>query len=130
MNYDPLKFYLSINVMTLIEQKMIQVQRAILIILIIGISSNIYAQDIKQTIRGSIMDRESKGALPGATVILLGSDPLLGTTTGADGEFRLENVPVGRHSLMVTFIGYEEIVLPDVLVSSAKEAVFEISLFA
>ncbi len=105
-----------------------KLKRIVLLILTIGISSNILAQDIKQTIRGTIVDRETTGPLPGATVILIGSDPLIGTTTGPDGEFRLDQVPVGRQTLRVSFIGYEEIAIPDILVSSAKESVIDIAL--
>ena len=42
--------------------------------------SNTYGQELFQNIRGTVTDRESMTPLPGATVIVEGSDPLIGTT--------------------------------------------------
>jgi hypothetical protein len=36
-----------------------------------------------------VRDGASQVTLPGATVLLIGSDPPLGTTTDMDGRFRL-----------------------------------------
>ncbi len=81
-----------------------------------------------QTVRGTVIDNESMFTLPGANIVVLGSDPLIGATTNADGEFKLENVPVGRHTLRVTYIGYEEAYIPEILVGSAKEVILKIPL--
>jgi len=37
--------------------------------------------------------------LPGATIVILDSDPLIGITTDVDGYYRLENVKLGRYNL-------------------------------
>ncbi len=66
--------------------------------------------------------------LMGATILLLDSDPLLGTTADSNGRFRLEGVPVGRRSLQITFLGYEPYIMRDVLVQSGKETVVQIAL--
>ena len=63
--------------------------------------------DLKQTVRGRVVDVESKTPIIGATVIILGSDPLKGGVTDVDGEFRIENVQVGRKSFKIDYIGYE-----------------------
>lgn len=52
-----------------------------------------------QTIRGTVVDQESKMSIIGATVVVMGSDPLIGTTTDLDGKFKLSGVSVGRHDL-------------------------------
>ena len=57
-----------------------------------------------QTIRGSVMDRISQVSLPGASVILLNSDPVLGSTTDADGLFKINIVPIGTHNLKISFV--------------------------
>ena len=74
-----------------------------------------------QTIKGVIIDKQSAYPLIGASVIIADSDPLLGSTTDIDGIFRIENVPLGRYTLRVEYLGYESIVIPNILVSSAKE---------
>ena len=74
-----------------------------------------------QTIKGVIIDKQSAYPLIGASVIIADSNPLLGATTDIDGIFRIENVPLGRYTLRVEYLGYESIVIPNILVSSAKE---------
>ena len=64
-----------------------------------------YAQNETQTIKGKVFDSESRVSLPGATVMVLGSDPQIGTTTNIDGYFKLKEVPVGRITLQISFVG-------------------------
>lgn len=86
------------------------------------------APKLAQTIRGMVVDADSRSPLMGATVIVLGSDPLLGITTDLDGQFRLREVPVGRVALQVSFLGYESSTLPNILVNAGKETVLTIPL--
>lgn len=97
---------------------------SLLILCLISLSS--VAQ--VQTIRGQVLDADALIPLPGATVVLLGTDPVIGTSTDLDGYFRLENIPVGRVSLEVRFIGYEPSVMEQVQLTSGKELVLEIAL--
>lgn len=85
------------------------------------------AQTLVQTVRGKIFDDESRSPLPGATV-RIETDNGLGATTDEDGNFRIENVPVGRVSIVISYIGYEPRVLPAVLVTSGKELVLDVAL--
>lgn len=87
-----------------------------------------YGQQIHQTIRGTIADQDSQMPLIGATVVVVGSDPILGAATDYDGNFRIDNVPIGRVTLKVTSIGYEDKTIPNLLISSAKEEVLNINL--
>jgi CarboxypepD_reg-like domain/TonB-dependent Receptor Plug Domain len=86
------------------------------------------AQQLTQTIRGTIVDKISRVALPGATLIVLNSDPLIGSTTDTDGNFKLTKVPVGSHTIKISFIGYKELTLPNVMVNSGKEVVLNIPI--
>jgi len=86
----------------------------------------IYAQT--QTVKGTIKDIDSQTPLPGVNVILLDSDPFLGAVTDMDGNFRLEEVPVGRQNIMVKFIGYKAQTIPNVLVTAGKQVVLNIQL--
>lgn len=85
-------------------------------------------QQMTQTVRGVIEDQDSKMPLIGATVQIIGSNPLVGTISDMEGRFRIENVPIGRISLKINFIGFEERVFPNLLVTSAKEVVLQIPL--
>ena len=89
---------------------------------------NANAQVYKQTIRGRVIDTDSKSPLFGANIILLNSDTLIGTTTDVDGKFRIENVSIGRRALKISSIGYEESVLSNLILTSAKEMVLTVEL--
>ncbi|MBW3544869.1 MAG: carboxypeptidase-like regulatory domain-containing protein, partial [Bacteroidetes bacterium] len=88
----------------------------------------VQAQTPAQTVRGKVVDEVSKAPIAFATVVLLNTDPLLGTTTDAEGNFRLAQVPVGRFDLRVSFTGYEAAILRELVVSSAKELNLSIRL--
>jgi hypothetical protein len=86
------------------------------------------SQSVTQTVRGTIVDQDSNTPLIGATIIVSGSNPMIGSVTDIDGNFRLERVPIGRIALKITFMGYEERTIPNLLVGSAKEEVLNITL--
>ncbi len=79
-------------------------------------------------ITGVILDEQSELPLAGATVELLGSNEPKGTITDFDGYFRLTNVPVGRQTIRVSYIGFESVTLPNIIVSSGKDATVNIKL--
>jgi hypothetical protein len=81
-----------------------------------------------QILRGTIRDRDSKVPLPFANIVLLDTDPQLGTTSDNNGQFELLKVPVGRYSILVRYVGYEDVVLSEVVLGSAKEKVLAIEL--
>ncbi len=87
-----------------------------------------FSQDLTQTIRGKITDNDSKMPLIGATVIIPGTDPIVGTITDINGVFRLQNIPIGRVSLQLSYIGFETITVPDIEVNSGKEVVLNLSM--
>ena len=81
-----------------------------------------------QTIRGTVTDDASRMPIIGAAVIIVGSDPLVGTTTDLDGKFSLPNVKVGRHDLQVTYLGYEPNTLSGIELMSGKELVLQVGM--
>lgn len=100
------------------------------IILYITYFLNFYSliaqEKLSQTIRGQVTDIESQYGLPGASVIILGTDPILGASTDDNGYFEIKKVPIGRHNIKITYIGYKDVTLPNVSVGSAKEVVLDI----
>lgn len=87
-------------------------------------SSNI----LTQTVRGVVIDKNTKMTLPGANVILLDSNPLRGTMTDEQGRFKFESVEIGRVSLKVSFLGYNDIVLSNLNLQVGKELVLNIEM--
>lgn len=80
------------------------------------------------TIRGFVFDKQSETPIIGATIQVITSTPNLGTSTDAKGAFELRNVPVGRQSLRVTYLGYNEQTVPTVLVTAGKEVQLNLRL--
>ena len=79
-----------------------------------------------QNIRGVVRDKSSNTPLEAATVIIPGVLPTMGSTTDSLGQFVIRNVPVGRYDIRVGYIGYEPVVVKEILLSAAKEAYLEI----
>ncbi len=87
-----------------------------------------YAQTFTQTVRGSVVDADSKKALAGATIIILNLDTIKGGVTDAEGHFRITNIPVGRRALKVSYVGYEEVMMNNLVVTSGHEVVLNIEM--
>lgn len=104
------------------------VQITFLVLLLLLISTLLPAQALTQTVRGTVIDKQVKSPLMGVVVQVLNASPAKGTTTGLNGNFKLEEVAVGRQSFKISFLGYKEIVLNDVAVTSGKEVVLNIEL--
>ncbi|HEY4784630.1 MAG TPA: TonB-dependent receptor, partial [Bacteroidales bacterium] len=103
--------------------------KLVLSIVLLLIFNGINAQtNFTQIIKGTVVDKESQLPLPGATILVETVNPPLGSTTDANGNFRLEKVPLGRHTIRVSFMGYEPYVLRELLISSGKETVLNIEL--
>lgn len=88
----------------------------------------IKAQSPTQTIKGTVIDKQAQSSLPGVNIVVLGSNPIKGTSTDMDGKFKLTDMAPGRYDLKITFLGYKEIVLPNVQVTSGKEVSLDIGL--
>jgi len=99
-----------------------------LIAIFMTITVNGFAQNLTQTIKGQVVDKQTLTPLLGANIIIENTDPIIGTITNNDGTFKLENVPVGRYNIVVKFMGYQALTLPDILVSTGKEVVLDVKL--
>lgn len=76
-----------------------------------------------QTLRGTVIDKASGHPMPDVT-IMLRDMPGTGTTTDEKGQFVLSGIPVGRHNVEATFLGYEPGIFREVLVTSAKKCIW------
>ena len=85
------------------------------------------AQHLTQNIRGTVTDKASGTPIAYAT-IQLEDAPDRGAITDSIGNFLLKGIPVGRHTVKATFIGYEPSLVREILVSSAKEVFLGIAM--
>ncbi|MEP4910943.1 MAG: carboxypeptidase regulatory-like domain-containing protein, partial [Algibacter sp.] len=96
-----------------------------ILILLLFIGFNVFAQT--GSIRGRIIDNITEQPLEAVTVVFL-ADSTKGTTTNDKGLYRLDNIPIGRVSLGISYIGYETITLPNIEVISGKDVLVDIRL--
>ena len=92
----------------------------LLLILLFSISITAFAQESNLTgsIKGKVLDSETKQPLIGVSVYL--PDLKTGCTTDLEGEYSLPKIKVGSYNLVFSYVGYEKITIPDVIVRSAR----------
>lgn len=78
-------------------------------------------------IKGIILDQQSELPIIGATVELL-SEEGTGTVSDLDGYFTLTDVPIGRHAIRISYLGFETLTLPNIEVTSGKDVQLELGL--
>jgi len=100
----------------------------ILLIFLSCLLHSSYGQDLTQIVRGKVLDSDTKAPLPYANIVVRTIDTPIGATSDTDGIFRIDRVPIGRHDLQVSYIGYETKVVPELLITSGKEVVLEVEL--
>lgn len=99
-----------------------------LIALLVIFSDPAFAQST-QTLRGRITDAVSQTPLIGVTVRLdKEGQTLMGTVSDAEGNYSITQVPLGRQTLLVSYIGYETQTIPNILVTAGKEVIIDISM--
>ncbi|MBT4968163.1 MAG: carboxypeptidase-like regulatory domain-containing protein [Bacteroidetes bacterium] len=105
--------------------------KIITIAIAISTACNLQAQNkstLTQIIRGLVVDKETHVTLPGATIVVLETDLRYAAVTDADGNFSIENIPVGRYSIQASFMGYEDQTISELQVTTSKEVVLNFQL--
>lgn len=111
-----------------LKMKYLSFLRLMLLSVFLLSAMSAHAQNYTQTVRGRVIDVDSKSPLPGVSVFIQGSSPLIGGASDLNGNFRLSNVPVGRQTVKAVLLGYEEVVLINQVVTSGKETVLTIEM--
>ena len=79
------------------------------------------------TIRGIIID-EQIISIPGASIVIINTMPLFGSTSDTTGKFKITNVPVGRVSVQISSVGFVTRQFQDLLLGTGKELVLDVTL--
>ncbi len=87
-----------------------------------------FSQIPAQTIKGQVTDKQSQTTLPGVSVVVLNSNPVVGAVTDIDGNFSIKNVPIGRVTLQFTFLGYNTVTINNLILNSGKELITNVSM--
>ena len=86
----------------------------------------IFAQKNTQNIRGIVSDKLSQTPLIGAVIQI--NSLQKGTTTDTLGRYSLTNIPPDRYEINISYMGYKSITIPNVVVTSGKEVILDITL--
>lgn len=100
----------------------------ILILLMVMVGFGGYSQEVTQTVKGKVIDKDSHIPLFGSTILIEGTDTPLGGITDTEGNYKIENVPVGRQNIRFTYVGYEPLILNEVMIGSGKEVILNVEL--
>lgn len=73
--------------------------------------------DSKSVIKGNISDAKTGEPLIGVSIFVPGT--VIGASSDLDGNFFIELDP-GKYTLKMTLVGYEEVTIPDLIVSRGK----------
>lgn len=99
------------------------------LLLTLALFCALLAQAQTQIIRGRITDKETRRPLSGASVLISsGKDSGKTALSDEQGEYQLNGVSLGRHNLLITLPNYTEVVLQNIVVSSAKEVILNIDM--
>lgn len=106
---------------------MTSINRSILFMFYYALMSVPAIAQVGQTVTGSVFDEASKAPLPGVTIVLQ-EQVATGAATDSTGYFKINNVPLGRHSFKISYIGYEERTINDVIITAGKEVNLNIGM--
>ncbi len=99
-----------------------------ILLIFLFISQISFAQNNRQNIRGVVTDKLSQTTLPGATVQIVNTAEIKGTVTDEKGNYLLANLLPDRYELKISYVGYKEVFIPNVVVTSGKEVVLDITM--
>lgn len=86
------------------------------------------AQTVTQTIKGHIVDQQSKVGIPGASIAIISESYKTGTVSDVDGNYAIKGIPIGRVTVRVSYMGYQEQVITDINIQSGKEAILDVEM--
>lgn len=103
-------------------------KKMIILLGLVVAAMTVKAQTATQTIKGTVLDEQSGNMLPLATISLEGAGVSKMVLADSLGVFKLKNVPLGRQTIRVTLVGYEEAVVRNIEVTAGKEVQLEIRI--
>lgn len=102
------------------------VKYQLLILFMLLINSIIFSQN--SVIKGNVKDKISEQPLIGVNVVVKISGSDQGSTTDENGNFYISEISPGRYTVEISYLGYETVTIPNVLVNSGKETELEITM--
>jgi hypothetical protein len=101
-------------------------QKFLLALLASLLSISAQAQ-ITQTIKGTIIDKDSKMPIEDAAVAVQGLTNI-GTSSKKDGSYELQSVPVGSQTIEVSHVSHKFFTAADVVVTSGRQVILNVEM--
>ena len=92
-----------------------------------GMGNNKAEKDT-QIIRGKVFESTTRAPLPDVLVELQNYYPRKTTKTDAEGRFELIDVPLGRHKLLLTKDGYDNLIIPGFEVRAGQSSILSLPM--
>jgi hypothetical protein len=90
--------------------------------------SHALCQTLTQSLRGRVVDQAAQTPLVGVNVMVTDVQPVAVGVSDSAGFFRIERVPLGRHTVLCSYVGYKEQTVGNVLITTGKETELNIEL--
>lgn len=89
--------------------------------------TGVHAQNKPASVKGKVIDKETKEGLLGANIYIKGTN--LGASANLDGSYTIQNIKPGEYTFEVSYIGYEKLIQTGVKFTAGeeKELNFEIA---
>lgn len=91
-------------------------------------SPKIKNQTVTETVKGTVIDKDTRLPLAGATIVISSNDGTKSASTDTQGIFRLQKVPVGRQQLQVRMAGYKPEEFSELLITSGRENTINVEM--
>ncbi len=97
-----------------------------LLLILTMTSVSMQGQEVNNKIYGRVIDKLTQQPLPGANVLLIGTN--FGSSTDENGNFEIKNISSGEYQLRASILGYRSIIKTDIMIMSGatREIIFEL----
>ena len=96
----------------------------VLALLLVALPAIATAQDTK--LSGTVTDAETGAPIPGATVVIVGTQQ--GAATDSEGQYVILGLNPATYAVRVSFVGYTPQVIENVLVTSGRTTALDVAL--
>ncbi|HRH42405.1 MAG TPA: TonB-dependent receptor, partial [Pyrinomonadaceae bacterium] len=100
---------------------------SLLLLALFSLGTIAFGQERTGSIEGTIKD-QTGAVIPNATVVVTGNAFNRTVTTGEDGFYRLQQVPPGNYTVVISAGNFDKVTKNDVLVSLGRAAVVDTEL--
>jgi len=81
------------------------------------------------TLKGTIIDNDSKEPIPFANIVLeVGGTMVGGTSSDFDGNYTIKPIPPGTYDLKASSVGFQPVLITGVIINEGKIEFFDVKM--